>query len=144
MIITSGLVDIEGCDPIHIKGIRATAPSTASSSYTRLYNMTVDSTKAVEAKSAAMEPPPPSYASATENEKPPAYTAPSSYRIGGQMLTSPLVTVPQLKAHLSLLRAFKQLRTVIDEGKDPRLPEFTRSMDALPRWAWFVGLAVER
>lgn len=100
--------------------------------------MDVDSPKAAEAQ------PPPSYATATENETPPAYTPPSSYRIGGQQLTAPLVSVEQLKAHLSLLRAFKRLRTVIDEGKDGRLSDFARSMNPLPRWAWFVGLAVER
>ena len=56
----------------------------------------------------------------------------------------PLVSVQQLKAHLSLLRAFKGLRTAIEEGKDPRIPEYARGIEAIPRWGWFVGLAVER
>lgn len=88
--------------------------------------------------------PPPAYASATDNDTPPAYSPPSSYNIGGQTLSAPLVTVEQLKAHLSLLRAFKNLRTVIEEGKDPRIPEYARGLESIPRWGWFVGLAVER
>ena len=88
--------------------------------------------------------PPPSYSSATSNDTPPAYAPPSAYRIGAQTLSAPLVTVQQLKAHLCLLRAFKNLRTAIEEGTDPRIPDYARDLEAVPRWGWFVGLAVER
>ncbi|KAJ3557415.1 hypothetical protein NM688_g1475 [Phlebia brevispora] len=99
--------------------------------------------QAFENQSIATEPPP-SYTATAGAERPPAYSPPSSYRIGAQTLSSPFVTIEQLKAHLSLLKAFKQLKTVVDEGKDARIPEFARSMEPLPRWGWFVGLAVER
>ena len=87
----------------------------------------------------------PAYSASADNQdQPPAYTPPSSFSIGGQVLTTPLVTIEQLKAHLSLLRAFKQLRSVIDEGADPRIPEYARALDPIPRWGWFVNLAVDR
>ena len=83
-------------------------------------------------------------ASAGAEEKPPAYTPPSSFTVGLQVLTAPLVTIEQLKAHLSLLGAFKQLRTVLDEGADPRIPEYAQSLEPIARWGWFVNLAVDR
>ncbi len=86
---------------------------------------------------------PPAY-SASTSEDPPAYSPPSSFTINGQSLSVPLVTIQQLKSHLCLLRAFKELRTVVEEGKDARLPENVRALEAPPRWGWFVGLAVER
>lgn len=86
---------------------------------------------------------PPSY-TATENP-PPEYTPPSNYDIGGQALHQPFVSVEQLKAHLALLRAFKDLRTIVEEGTDSRLPLDVRALDqpAL-RWGRMVALAVIR
>ena len=79
-----------------------------------------------------------------QDTPPPIYKTPTSFSIGGQVFTDPLVTIEQLKAHLSLLRAFKQLRSVIDEGADPRIPVYARALDPVPRWGWFVNLAVDR
>lgn len=71
-------------------------------------------------------------------------TLPSKYSIGAQVLDRPLVTAVALKAHLSFLRALKDLRTVVDDGTDPRLPENARNLDCAQRWTWFAHLAVER
>ena len=80
----------------------------------------------------------------TTNDSPPDYSPPTSYRIGSQTLLSPLVQVAELRAHLSLLRAFKNLRNDVEEANAAKLPEGTRTLDQRQRWAWFVGLAVDR
>lgn len=86
---------------------------------------------------------PPAY-SDTSSDQPPAYTPPSAFVIGSRTLTHPLVQIQELKAHLSLLRAFKNLRTVVEDGKVAEWPEVVRMLDPQQRWAWFVGLAVDR
>ena len=85
---------------------------------------------------------PPGYSE--REELPPGYTAGTTYTIGKHALSGPLVQIPHLKAHLSLLRAINGLRTIIEEGRDPRIPRDVFELDAPQRWAWFVGLAVER
>lgn len=77
-------------------------------------------------------------------DAPPAYTPPSAFAIGAKTLTNPLVQVQELKAHLALLRAFKDLRTTVEEGKAGNWPPATHILDSAQRWAWFVGLAVDR
>ncbi|TFK33261.1 hypothetical protein BDQ12DRAFT_738863 [Crucibulum laeve] len=58
---------------------------------------------------------------------------------------SPLVGISQLKMHLALLNSFSAMKATIGDlgGADkisiPDMPE-----DQERRWAWFVGLAVER
>ncbi|KAH8103957.1 hypothetical protein BXZ70DRAFT_888620 [Cristinia sonorae] len=82
------------------------------------------------------------------SEQPPAYTynAPSSYRIGGKVITEPLVNIPQVKAHLALLRAFKELRKTVQDTSAQvlGLPPVVSDLSPDKRWTWFVGLAVER
>lgn len=80
------------------------------------------------------------------DESPPAYQAPSVYRVGLSSLSNPLVTIPQLKAHLALLRAFKELRTTVQDtdAKVLGLPVIVVELTPDKRWTWFVGLAVER
>lgn len=72
-------------------------------------------------------------------------TPPNKYFVGGQLLKHPFVTVSQLKAHLALLRAFKALRTSVEDGKENRLPQDICEME-IPalRWGIIVALAVER
>ena len=99
-------------------------------------------------------PPPPynaaeplrSSSSQREGEAPPPYHAPTRYAIGESALSAPLVDIRQLKAHLALLRAFKSLKTNIQdkEPKELQLPPVVDELDKEKRWAWFVGLAVER
>ena len=71
---------------------------------------------------------------------------PIKYRIGGALLESPLVSIRRVKAHLTLLRAFKSLKTNIQErtSEDLRLPPIVSELSKEQRWAWFVALAVER
>ncbi|KAF8664178.1 hypothetical protein AX16_000799, partial [Volvariella volvacea WC 439] len=72
-------------------------------------------------------------------------TNPIEYQIGSRKLRTPLVNAEQLKAHLSLLGAFAELREKVEmEYMD--LPEWNYSMpnDPKRRWGWFIGIAVER
>lgn len=89
---------------------------------------------------------PPAYSagSAARHDQPPAYTPPSSFKVGQRTLTSPLVHADELKVHLSLLRAFKRLRTTVEAGEVAAWPELVRKLEAPQRWAWFIGLAVDR
>jgi hypothetical protein len=90
---------------------------------------------------------PPSYSASSQlaNDLPPAYTFPTSFKIGRKRTDCALVNTDQLKGHLALLRAFYGLRLQVEEGKDHRLPQSVRDTDSAERrWAWFVGLAVER
>lgn len=91
---------------------------------------------------------PPAYsepANANGNtDQPPAYEAPTSFTIGAKTLTQPLVRIGELKAHLSLLGAFKNLRTLVEDGQITEWPEVVRVLDPSQRWAWFIGLAVDR
>ncbi|GBE89582.1 hypothetical protein SCP_1602450 [Sparassis crispa] len=89
-----------------------------------------------------LEPDLPSYTSVDTRIDPPAYTAPSAYRIGGTTLGTPLVHLHHLRAHLALLRAFKVLRSAVEGA--PGLGLEGGKMEGTAKWAWFVGLAVER
>lgn len=55
-----------------------------------------------------------------------------------------LVSVESLKAHLGLLAAFKRLRQRVESCPDENLPDIAQFLDGPQRWAWFIGLAVER
>ncbi|KAK7037408.1 hypothetical protein VNI00_011158 [Paramarasmius palmivorus] len=71
---------------------------------------------------------------------------PALYAIG-QAFTSPLVSMSHVKGHLRLLHAFATLRSQIinlsERDIEDKFPWFTpHNKDK--RWAWFVGLAVER
>ncbi|KAI0339604.1 hypothetical protein BDW22DRAFT_1335746 [Trametopsis cervina] len=81
---------------------------------------------------------------ATE-EPPPDYTPPSLYRVGGKVVTEPFTDVEQLKAHLALLRAFKTLRTAVEDDAERKLPQQIQDLQqpAL-RWSSVVALAAER
>ncbi|KAJ7134285.1 hypothetical protein C8R44DRAFT_609591 [Mycena epipterygia] len=77
---------------------------------------------------------------AGESAVAPPYSAPTSFTIGPHT-TGPFVSTRQLKEHLVLLDAFAELKTKVDalsDGEIPHMPSAER------RWAWFVGLAVER
>ena len=55
-----------------------------------------------------------------------------------------LVSAESVKAHLGLLAAFKSLRQRVESCPDESLPDMAQFLDGPQRWAWFVGLAVER
>ena len=87
--------------------------------------------------------PPPGYSERLEF--PPDYSATAThYTIGGKRLDAPLIRDSHLKAHLCLLRAIHNTRATIQAGEDVRIPQDALKLDATQRWAWFVGLAVER
>ena len=65
-----------------------------------------------------------------------------TYTIGESKLTESLVPLEHLKVHLHLLRAFKNLRTQVDNADN--LPDGTGILGPSQRGAWFVTLAVER
>ena len=73
-----------------------------------------------------------------------AHMPPSSYEISSQTLTSPLAEITELRAHLGLSRAFKDLRNRVEQAESSELPEETSILDKQQRRAWFVGLAVDR
>ncbi|KAJ6570975.1 hypothetical protein DFH09DRAFT_1362572 [Mycena vulgaris] len=81
---------------------------------------------------------------AVKSEAPPAYTFPTSFPLGGRYTTTPLVDVRQLKDHLVLLRAFTKLKTKVEAlaNRDAGIPHMPSDKER--RWAWFLGLAVER
>ncbi|EAU82563.2 hypothetical protein CC1G_12143 [Coprinopsis cinerea okayama7 len=72
---------------------------------------------------------------------PPAYTFPENFKIGSTRTNGLLVTIPQIKGHLSLLHAFATLRKEVETCRAdiPNMPD-----DLEKRWAWFVHLSVER
>lgn len=77
--------------------------------------------------------------------------ASTTYTIGGKTLPVPLVQIQDLKAHLRLLRAFKELRAVVEaadattgSSKTSQWPELAKALDGPRRWIWFLELAVDR
>lgn len=79
-----------------------------------------------------------------ENVDPPAYTQSKSYPVGGQNADL-FVSERQLKAHLKLLGAFWELKQQVVEGRfGVSNTKLLEQKDPERRWAWFVGLAVER
>ena len=69
--------------------------------------------------------------------------------VGGRVPGDPLVSVSQLKTHLGLLRAFRELRgrvTDLEANKDVRdkLPSLAQQLEPQERWTWFLELALER
>lgn len=66
------------------------------------------------------------------------------YRIGSRTVAGSLVSAESIKAHLGLLAAFKRLRQRVESCPDESLPDIAQFLDGPQRWAWFVGLAVER
>ena len=82
--------------------------------------------------------------------------APPSYHleqlrlpVGGRVPKDPFVSVSQLKIHLGLLRAFRELRdrvTNLEANQDARdkLPSLAQELEPQERWTWFLELALER
>ncbi|KAK7035892.1 hypothetical protein R3P38DRAFT_3484110 [Favolaschia claudopus] len=74
-------------------------------------------------------------------EAPPAYSIPATFTIGGRS-ARPFVTAAQIKAHLALLHAFAELKSSVESNNFAGVPHVPTEKEQ--RWAWFVGLAVER
>ena len=71
----------------------------------------------------------------------PRYTFPTKFKVGRVFTDGLLVNIDQIKGHLALLYAFSNLKAEVDELDlgIQNIPD-----DREKRWAWFVGLAVER
>jgi hypothetical protein len=67
-----------------------------------------------------------------------------SFEIGSRRTSGPLVSIAQVQGHLRLLRAFHNLRVIVEECKDRRIPAFAAQMDKESRWIWFITLAIDR
>ncbi|KAJ7184501.1 hypothetical protein C8R46DRAFT_883048 [Mycena filopes] len=77
------------------------------------------------------------------SDAPPAYSFPEKFSIGNGRTTEPFVNASQLKDHLALLHAFAELKLSVEAmGPDSGIPHLPT--DKEHRWAFFVGLAVER
>jgi hypothetical protein len=68
----------------------------------------------------------------------------ASFTIGSQRPLDPLVSIAQVKGHLRLLRVFHNLRVIVEECKDRRIPALAAQLDKDSRWVWFVTLAIDR
>lgn len=71
------------------------------------------------------------------------------HTIGGNTLNAPFLDCKELKAHLCLLQAFKDLRATVEgsptvTSKMNAWPELARQLDGPDRWSWFLGVAVDR
>jgi len=69
--------------------------------------------------------------------------------VGGKTPEDPFVTISQLKTHLGLLRAVKELKnrvTDLEANQDVRnkLPPLAQELEPEKRWTWFLELALER
>ena len=69
--------------------------------------------------------------------------------VGGKIPEESFVTVSQLKTHLGLLRAFRELKDRVvnleanQEVRD-KLPPMAQELGPQERWTWFLELALER
>ena len=71
------------------------------------------------------------------------------FPVGGKVPQDPFVTAPQLKTHLGLLKAFRELKdrvTDLEANHDVRdkVPSQAQGLEPQERWTWFLELALER
>ena len=76
-------------------------------------------------------------------DNPLEYIPQSQFNVGKAVTTAPFVTPSQIKTHLGLLRAFRELELKV---KDPTTSFLgrARALDPEARWVWFLELALER
>lgn len=79
-------------------------------------------------------------------DDPPEYISQSQFHVGKAVTLVPFVTPSQLKVHLGLLRAFRELKLKVQENPDvPNVfPPLAGALDPEARWVWFLELALER
>ena len=89
----------------------------------------------------------------TAHDDDPSTTTPDDNQVrlpvGGKVPKESFVTVPQLKTHLGLLRAFGELKDqVVDLEANhdvcDKLPPIAQELEPQERWTWFLELALER
>lgn len=72
------------------------------------------------------------------------FPQPHVYHIGESFITTPLVDMPQVKAHLALLHKIKDLRSRLEHAPNDTLCDAVRGYPAESKWGFLVSLAVER
>lgn len=79
-------------------------------------------------------------------DDPPEYIPQSWFHVGKGVALAPFVTPSQLKVHLGLLRAFRELKLKVQEKPDAvnAFPPLAWALDPEARWIWFLELALER
>lgn len=79
-------------------------------------------------------------------DDPPEYIPQSQFHVGKGIALAPFVTPSQLKVHLGLLRAFRELQLKVQENPDVAnvFPPLAGALDPEARWVWFLELALER
>ena len=79
-------------------------------------------------------------------DNPPEYIPQSQFRVGKAVTLVPFVTPSQLKIHLGLLRAFRELKLKVQQNPDVAnaFPSLAGALDPEARWVWFLELALER
>jgi hypothetical protein len=79
-------------------------------------------------------------------QDPPEYIAQSQFSVGRAVTTAPFVTPSQIRIHLGLLRAFRDLQLKVQENPDiaNTFPPLAGALDREARWVWFLELALER
>jgi len=80
---------------------------------------------------------------------PPYHLEEVRFPIGGKVPKDSLVTPSQLKTHLGLLGAFRELKTRVtdleaNQDVQNKLPPLARDLGPQERWTWFSELALER
>jgi len=92
----------------------------------------------------------PSTGTSDKHSAPPPYHLEEvRFPIGGKVPKDSLVTPSQLKTHLGLLRAFRELKTRVtdleaNQDVQNKLPPLARDLGPEERWTWFSELALER
>ena len=83
---------------------------------------------------------------AAPHDDPPEYIAQSQFCVGKAVTPVPFITPSQLKIHLGLLKAFRELKLKVQENSDVAnaFPPLARALDSEARWVWFLELALER
>jgi len=85
-------------------------------------------------------------ATAVPPDHPPEYISQSQFDVGKAVTLVPFVTPSQLKIHLGLLEAFRELKLKVQENTDiaNAFPPLAGALDSEARWVWFLELALER
>lgn len=73
----------------------------------------------------------------------------TKFKIGSRRVSSPLVSIDQLKSHLRLLGMFTLVKEKVEAlHLDPQfmdtIPPLAKNLSSEERWRWFLELAVER
>ncbi|GBE89583.1 hypothetical protein SCP_1602460 [Sparassis crispa] len=142
---TNATLSAETVLPTRVAASASTSPSTTNTlpASTAVSSNIATPPKPAASRNAASSASSASFTTATASTNTRStYIGPSAYHIGDATLHAPLVELDHLRAHLALLRAFKALRTLIEDADELGLQALR--MDSTARWAWFVGLAVER